>query len=82
MIYSLTDYSAKELGFLAEANADLIHLHKEMDRTYSTQSPEMQRLMSGNRKKNAEKLKFFREHNVHLLTALQIVKDRETVQQS
>lgn len=90
-MYSLTDHTAQELSWMAEANAEKIEELTGIEKEYELAEPLgdsfsiianslLPGFLSSRRIENAAKLKLFREHNVHVLTALQIVRDREKVQ--
>lgn len=76
-MYNLTDYSLSDLRIIQAANEEQIDSLKAQIKLISEHlhySVGIEVTAKYNRK-----IAVLTEHNVHLLTAIQIVKDRETV---
>lgn len=76
-MYTLTDYSAEDLFILSGAIQSQIEDTKGyIEHANKIESEEMRAILL---KEKTAKLTVLREHHVHLLTAFQIVKDRNQV---
>lgn len=76
-MYNLTDYSLSDLRVIQAANEEQIQDIVAQISLYKKYFPVGIRHIAT--AKDRRSLAVLREHNVHLLTAIQIVKDRETV---
>lgn len=81
MNYSLTEFTSKELHTLIKANKELINdRNKDLDSINEVfEEGETKTLLLNKRN---EQINTFTQFQVMLLTALQEVKQRETIQQS
>lgn len=76
-MYNLTDYNESALRILCEQNAKNIEDVNAFIVGAEKYIPEP--MLSDVTRRDRRRLSVLREHNVHLLTSLQIVKDKETV---
>lgn len=76
-MYNLTDYSLSDLRVIQAANEE--HMNDLADQIKLTFKYFDGDVCESAIAKIHSKIAVLREHNVHLLTAIQIVKDRETV---
>lgn len=80
-MYNLTDYNASALRIILKPVQERIEYLNEIiakAKQYIPEGETLDRIV----RKDCRELEVLREHSVHLLTALQIVKDRETVLQN
>lgn len=78
-MYDLINFSEQELRAMSEAFAMSIENKKGLIEQYGLYGDDISRLMKGNRDRLQGDITVLREMNVRALTALQIVRDRQTV---
>lgn len=82
MTYNLTDYTLKELRVIQQVNQDAIEYCEAYINAVDTKVISSTQFRNDLKSKETQRLSILREHNVLLLTAIQEVKDRETVNQN